>query len=404
MVKKYRLVLCMSVILALLSGCGNTNKDNNAIGELSEPSTDVTVTTVETTVTENKNTSDYKESDEPTESTTSITTVSSAQEEIAFFADINVENYIETTVFNLRKEYDQLKNTIDTYDKYKSNVDKIEEFYAHILAINRGLCLRMYEYSIDYANTVISSDSPYDEKYDDLEDLFDDIYDDAGDMIFDEIYDGILDEMFDDFYDGLLDDAYDTVDYSEWEDARSDEYDMWSDTRSDVYSDWSDYRSDVYGFYSDMRSAMWSKDIEKAEKKIEKFQKRMSRFKESGDVFFYEIENYDYSANKNAEISSETVSQSTVSSEENISGIRPEFKETLDSYEEFFDSYCEFMEKYLSSPADLSLLNDYSDFTEQYEETSEKLDELGKEDMSEEELNYYMEVMMRITTKLLSIY
>ena len=86
-------------------------------------------------------------------------------------------------------------------------------------------------------------------------------------------------------------------------------------------------------------------------------------------------------------------------------GIRPEFKEAMDSYEAFFDEYIEFMNKY--SEADTSemitLLADYTEYMTEFAEAMEEFEELDYQDMSTEEAIYYMEVYSRITAKLMEI-
>lgn len=92
-------------------------------------------------------------------------------------------------------------------------------------------------------------------------------------------------------------------------------------------------------------------------------------------------------------------------SEENpsslLKGIRPEFKEAMDSYEAFFDEYCDFMNKYSENPADLSLLTEYLEYIEKYPDVMDKMNKLGEEEMSDEELLYYSQTMLRIEQKLL---
>ncbi len=82
-------------------------------------------------------------------------------------------------------------------------------------------------------------------------------------------------------------------------------------------------------------------------------------------------------------------------------GMRPEFKEALDSYEEFFDEYCDFMNKFSESPGDLTLLGEYADYISKYSEMTEKMNELDNGDMNDAELKYYLEVTERINKKLL---
>lgn len=81
-------------------------------------------------------------------------------------------------------------------------------------------------------------------------------------------------------------------------------------------------------------------------------------------------------------------------------GIRPEFKEALDSYEAFIDEYIAFMERYANSDNAIGMLSDYLSYMEKYVETMEKLDALDEEELSTEETLYYIEVQARIVQKL----
>lgn len=84
-----------------------------------------------------------------------------------------------------------------------------------------------------------------------------------------------------------------------------------------------------------------------------------------------------------------------------VDGMRPSFKEALDSYEDFFDEYCEIVEKYNANPSDLSLLEDYTDYLNKYSETMSKMEALDDGNMNDAETKYYIEVTGRITEKLL---
>lgn len=100
------------------------------------------------------------------------------------------------------------------------------------------------------------------------------------------------------------------------------------------------------------------------------------------------------------EIEQDETEQETSDSSE---GIRPEFKEAMDSYEKFFDEYVEFMKKYMDSDDVAGMMGDYADYLEKYTDTMEKMDALGEEEMSKEEALYYAEVTARITKKLADV-
>jgi len=290
-----------------------------------------------------------------------------------------VEADIEDTFNASTAEYEQLKVDLDTYDKYIENIDKMEAFYNNVNKTHLDLCIRMREYSTDYAEKILSSDIPNDEKRDELDELYDSIYDDGGDDIYDDFYDGILDDIYDDFYDGVLDDGYEEAPYDEWSDARSQEYEWWSDTRSEVYDQWSDFRSEVYEFWSDLKSELWDNDIEKAYEVINDFKEDINELKGENSLS-------DESGN-----GGETAS---------VEGLRPEFKEAMDNYEAFCDEYCELMKKYKEDPTDTTLITEYADMVSKFANLEEEIDAWEDEDLSGEELKYYIEVSGRVSQKL----
>lgn len=86
-------------------------------------------------------------------------------------------------------------------------------------------------------------------------------------------------------------------------------------------------------------------------------------------------------------------------------GIRPEFKEAMDSYEAFFDEYIAFMKEYANAgPEDMmDMMDDYTEYLKQYAETMEKMEALDDGELSAKEALYYAEVTGRISKKLLEV-
>ncbi len=280
--KKILAFLCTSAVLMLFSGCSEKNDISIATSTNVTTTTSINTTTEITNDTKNENTTTVTTTPAPTESN-----VSASEPEIPALSADSVDNLADIvekdvgdTIAVLNSEYEQLKAELNTFDIYLANADKMEAFYEKINVTNRNLCIRMYEYSLNYAEIIINSDMTFDDKYDELDNLLDDVYDDAGDEILDGIYDGILEDMLDDYYDGIIENGQDTVEYSTWYHARSDEYEWWYDTRSDVYEDWYDFRGDVYEFWSDLRGEMWDDDQEKALEKIEDFRKDIEKMKD----------------------------------------------------------------------------------------------------------------------------
>ena len=89
------------------------------------------------------------------------------------------------------------------------------------------------------------------------------------------------------------------------------------------------------------------------------------------------------------------------SSSSNKTGLSKEFKDAMDSYEAFIDEYCAFMKKYSSSNGtNMSMLTDYTKYMSKLTDMSAKFDKWKSEDMSNEELKYYTEVLDRTNKKL----
>lgn len=305
---------------------------------------------------------------------------------------------IESTVSSLTAAYEALTADIVTYDDYVANVDRVEAFYATVIEETRNLCIRLREYGADYVDSVLSSGLTCDEMYDELDVLYDDLYDDAGGDVYDEIYDDLMGDLYDVFYDGILKDAYDTVDYSDWADTHSNEYDFWSDAHSDIYDEWSDFHSDIYDLWSDVRGELWDDDLDRAAEKLADFRADLQSLKE---------ESAQTGSAGSQAASSSAPAESTASGtapEELVDGMRPDFKNAMDSYETFMGEYCDFMAKYNESDgSDLSLLSDYASFLSQYAEMAESFEAWDSEDLTDAETAYYLEVQTRVSQKLLEV-
>lgn len=87
----------------------------------------------------------------------------------------------------------------------------------------------------------------------------------------------------------------------------------------------------------------------------------------------------------------------------NDSGIDPDFKAAMDSYEEFMDEYVAFMKKYSDNPSDLGLLPDYAKFMADYADFVADFEKWEDAELNTEETKYYIEVQSRVNQKLLDI-
>ena len=81
-----------------------------------------------------------------------------------------------------------------------------------------------------------------------------------------------------------------------------------------------------------------------------------------------------------------------------------DFYEAMDSYEAFFDAYVEYMKNFDESElSDLGVLADYTEMMTRYADTMEKLDDIDEDELTDDELAYYIDVMARINKKLLEL-
>lgn len=95
--------------------------------------------------------------------------------------------------------------------------------------------------------------------------------------------------------------------------------------------------------------------------------------------------------------------KNTNTNEELVNGMRPSFKEAMDSYEAFYDKYCEIMKKYMENPTDMKILADYTDIVAKEAEMVEKFEAWESGDMNDTEAKYYIDVNARIAKKILEI-
>lgn len=103
------------------------------------------------------------------------------------------------------------------------------------------------------------------------------------------------------------------------------------------------------------------------------------------------------SSNENA-----AAAESTSSSDSSAGDVTPEFKESMDSYEAFMNEYIEFIQEYQESGYSASMLSDYTSIMAEYAEFALKLSEVKEDELSEADLQYYLEVTSRVEEKALA--
>lgn len=81
--------------------------------------------------------------------------------------------------------------------------------------------------------------------------------------------------------------------------------------------------------------------------------------------------------------------------------IRSDFKAAMDSYEEVIDGYVEITKKYKANPKDKSIVKDYFEYLETYKQAVKDFENWESNDLTDDELEYYLEVQERVSKKLL---
>lgn len=87
----------------------------------------------------------------------------------------------------------------------------------------------------------------------------------------------------------------------------------------------------------------------------------------------------------------------------NNSGLDPDFKAAMDSYEAFVDEYVAFMKKYINNPDDLSLALNYTEYISKNAEMADAFAKWADEGMNAAETTYYLEVQVRVNKKMLEV-
>lgn len=279
------------------------------------------------------------------------------------------------------------------YKAFKKNESKLYDWCESAISESDSFIRRTEEKCKQYCFLMEDEvEHEYDEMDEAAEEIYDRVYDGVLDDFYDDIYDDLMDDVYDDYYDDMMDKAYDQLPYQEYSEQHSAIYKLWSDTSSAIYHLWSQGSSHVYEMWSAMSSAIY-RDNYDFKAVIADYEKELKEEEEKVSV----------EQEKGPEAAEEETADAKVA-EQNNGGMRPEFKEAMDGYEAFFDEYVAFMQKMSSDPGDFSMLAEYATFMLQYEDTMEKLDEIDEEDLSTEELAYYIEVTARIEQKLLSVY
>ena len=83
--------------------------------------------------------------------------------------------------------------------------------------------------------------------------------------------------------------------------------------------------------------------------------------------------------------------------------VSADFKAAMDKYEAFIDEYVTFIKKYEEEGRPLSMLSEYTELMTQYTEFAETMAAYNGDNLSAADYAYYIEVMGRVSQKLLDL-
>ncbi|HJB57285.1 MAG TPA: hypothetical protein H9714_07025 [Candidatus Flavonifractor intestinipullorum] len=285
----------------------------------------------------------------------------------------------------------------DSYDTYEANGAAVAEFYSGSLRDAQALYAAFEAMSLDYFRCVAAQgvedydtwDSALEDFYDVWDDGMEDYYD-AWDDAYGELYDRC---------DTLLEDAP----HSAYSDRWSEMYEAYSDAWSGMYEAYSDAWSSTYDTYSDVWRGFY--DGETDVDRILQATAPEPELTSEPEVPSEPEAVPEPESVPLPEISSapESLPEAEPAASEPIpaDGIRPAFRQAMESYEAFFDEYVAFMQSYAQSDNVLEMLADYSDFMNRYAQAMEEFEALDDGTLTPQEANYYAQVSLRITEKLL---
>lgn len=322
-----------------------------------------------------------------------------------------IEGDFADTITFLQEKFDETNAAIGTtYEDYLENKQILTDWYDFVLAEETALFERTKERAIDYFKCIASSidHEDYNAMNDAMDEFYDQIYDGAMDDFYDDVYDDLMDDAYDTYYDGIVEDGYDVDPYAKWSSESSECYKAWSAASSDIYKCWSAASSTLYQYWSAVSSGFYRDDYDVDAIIAERERERAEAAAQAEAAKETETTEETEIAEESDVTEAPKITETTATTEtasDNSGGIRPEFKEAMDSYEAFFDEYIEFMTEYANADATdlLEMLADYTEYMKQYVETMKEFEDLGNQDLSTEEALYYAEVSSRISRKLLEV-
>lgn len=297
---------------------------------------------------------------------------------------------VSETITMLKEEKSKLEKNVGTsFESYQTHREDINDFYKFILSESKKSFDQLSLESLGYFKKIFREYGKDEDKLENaIDNYYDDIYDGVLDNYYNEVYDGILEQLYDEYYDGVVADAMEKMDYDEWSKLSTKEYRLWLKASSDIFKLWAKTGSGCTAMWSEASRLLWQNNRD-----TNQIMTKLSLAYLKSQAGSAEV------AEKDENVKTEDSQQSDKSSK----GIRPEFKEALDSYEEFVDEYISFLKEFQESDDISNMMGDYNSYLLKYTETTDKIAKLDSGGLNTEEAAYYLEVVNRITQKLAAV-
>lgn len=307
-----------------------------------------------------------------------------------------LELEFESAIQFMKEESAHLSEKIgDSADSFSQKKTAVTDFYESSLEKAEALYAVTVTFSVDYFKYVSEQGlDEYKRWNNSMEDYYD-IWSDGMDDFY-KSWNRAYEDLYDEFTD-LIESSYATLEYEEYSDVYSAHSNAWTA----MYSAYSDAWNKAYSSYSSVWSGFYNAndDVDAILREAAREDKKNPSSDTDADT---KEETPVDSAAPNS--TAGDVSSSTSNSKsEAVDGIRPEVKEAMDAYEAFYDEYIALVKQYRENPTDFTILGKYADVAAKVAEMDEKFEAWESEDLTNEELKYYLELSGRIFSKLAEV-
>ena len=327
------------------------------------------------------------------------------KDSIVAFIVSQTEVYEAEVADNAKVLIEQLGNSYESFSKHQ---DILSAYYDNAIRHASVFYASVQQACIDYykcmASTGLGSSDDWDNALEELYDVWDDAYEDSYDAL-DDTYKNVYTACED-----LIEDASDKLDYDEyyaiWEALYDSHYAEWEAMYDAHYAAWETTYDNQWaiweGFYdgnTDVDAILKAAAEEKATKATE-----ATTHPVETEVVTEPTETQPVETEAPTQPpETEAPTQPTEKNNTPATGIRSDFKEAMDAYEEFYAEYCEFLTKYSENPTDFTLIAKYGELLLKAEQMDAAFEKWESEDLTDEELKYYLDVQNRVMKMLVDV-